>query len=79
MRAARAAAVLDHDRLAELRRHLLEHDARDDVGRAARPERNDRADRPRRPICASRGAAAAPMRTIKMQASIRPHARSSSE
>ena len=48
--AARAGAVVDHDGLADLRGHLLEHDARDDVDRAACGERHDDADRPGRPL-----------------------------
>ena len=42
---AGARAVLDDERLAELRRHLLEHRARHDVGRGAGGERDDHADR----------------------------------
>jgi hypothetical protein len=48
-RAAGAAAVLHDDRLAELMRQRLEHDARHDVDRAARRERDDGADLFRRP------------------------------
>ena len=44
-RASRAGLVLDHDRLAELLLHALPDDAADDVGAAARPERDDQADR----------------------------------
>ena len=46
--AARAADVLDDDRLAEQRPHALGHDARDDIGRSARRKRNDERDRARR-------------------------------
>ena len=42
--AAGAADVLDDDRLAERRPHALGHDARGDIGRAARRERNDERD-----------------------------------
>lgn len=42
-------AVLDNDRLSELEAELLEHDARDDVGRASRGERDDGAERLLRP------------------------------
>ena len=42
--AAGAADVLDDDRLAEDRPHLLGHDARDDIGRAARRERHHQRD-----------------------------------
>ena len=48
-RAARAGAILHHDALPELRRHLLKNDARHDIDGAAWPERNDGADRLRRP------------------------------
>ena len=43
--AARAGAVLDHDRLAEHLLHVLAGDARDEVGVAARRERHDQPDR----------------------------------
>jgi hypothetical protein len=42
--AAGAAAVLDHELLAELASELLRHDAGDDVGRAAGRERHHQAD-----------------------------------
>ncbi len=41
-----AAAVVDDDRLAELRRQRLDDDARNDVGAAARRIRDDELDRP---------------------------------
>src|SRR5262249_18015797 len=47
-RAARPAAVLDHRGLSHGLGHALRDEARDDVGGAARRERNDDADRPRR-------------------------------
>ena len=40
-----AGAVLDHDRLAPVLAHALADEARDDVGRPARRERHDDADR----------------------------------
>ena len=46
--AAGAADVLDDDRLAEDRTHLLGHDARGNVGRAARRERHHQRDLLRR-------------------------------
>ena len=48
-RIAGTRAVLHHDRLAELRRNLLQHQTRHDVGRAAGGQRHDHADRLRRP------------------------------
>ncbi len=54
-RAAGAAAILHHDRLSELPGQLLEHDARHDVDRTARSERDDGADRLCRP-CVGEGA-----------------------
>jgi len=45
-RAARPAAVLDHRGLAQGLGHALRDQARDDVGRAARGERNDDAHGP---------------------------------
>ncbi len=47
--AARSSAVLDHDGLAELGRERIEHDAPDDIERAAGRERDHGADRSRRP------------------------------
>ena len=47
-RAAGAAAVLDHDGLAELARQRVHHDAPDDVERAARRERDHGPDLARR-------------------------------
>ena len=44
MRAAGAADVLDHQRLAERLAHLLGDDARDHVARAAGRERHDHGD-----------------------------------
>jgi hypothetical protein len=49
-RAARAAAVFDNDRLAEIGCNTVEHRARDDVGGAAGAERNENLDRLGRPI-----------------------------
>jgi len=46
--AARAAAVLGHDRLAELRGEPLRDQPAEDVGRAAGREGQDEAHRPRR-------------------------------
>ncbi len=46
--AARAADVLDHDRLAKKRPHLLGHNPRSDVSRAARRKRHDQRDLARR-------------------------------
>ena len=46
--AAGAADVLDDHRLTERGPHALRQDARHDVGRAARRERHDHRDRPRR-------------------------------
>jgi hypothetical protein len=43
-RAAGAGAVLDHEGLADLLRHLIEHDARDGVGGVAGAHRADRHD-----------------------------------
>jgi hypothetical protein len=40
--AAGAGSVLEHDRLTDLLRYLVEHDARDDVVGVAGGERNDR-------------------------------------
>ena len=51
--AARAAAVLDHDRLAEVVGQRLAEHARDAVDRAARRERHDQPDRPFRKIRAN--------------------------
>lgn len=48
-RAPGSAAVLHHDRLAKLRRELLQHDAGHDVGRAAGTEWDDRANGLSRP------------------------------
>jgi hypothetical protein len=44
-----ARAVLDDDRLAELRGDLLHHGARHDIERASGALRNERLDLPRRP------------------------------
>src|SRR6185369_5750622 len=44
-RAAHAADVLDHHRLAELRAHALREEAAEDVGRPAGGERHDQAHR----------------------------------
>ena len=56
--AARAAAVVDDDRLAERFAELVGKDARDDVGAAARRERHDHGDRARGAgLCLRRGAA----------------------
>jgi len=55
-RAGGARAVFDHHRLTELLLKRLGDDAADDVGAAARPERNDHAQGPLRPILAARGA-----------------------
>src|SRR5262249_17422483 len=46
--AAGTANVLDDDRLTQQRPHLLGHDARGDIGRAARRERYDEGDLTRR-------------------------------
>jgi hypothetical protein len=45
--AVRARPVLHHDRLAEARAQRLTQRAGDEVGRAARRERHQQADRPR--------------------------------
>ena len=49
-RAACARPVFDNDRLAELGRHLLENNSWNDVGRASRAQRDDRADGPAWPL-----------------------------
>ncbi len=53
--AAGAADVFDDHRLAERRAHLVGHDARGHIGRAARRKRHDQRDRPRREIIGVRG------------------------
>ncbi len=54
-----ARLVLDHDRLAENRPHVLADDADDDVGGAARSERHHDLDRLRRILVLRRGLEAA--------------------
>ncbi len=54
-RAACARPVFDNDRLAELRRHLLENNSWNDVGRASRAQRDDRADGPAWPLVGAAG------------------------
>jgi hypothetical protein len=44
-RSVAAGAILDHHRLTPVLAHLLADEARDDVGRPARWERHDHADR----------------------------------
>jgi len=44
-----ARAVFEHDRLADLLGHLVEHDARDNVVGVAGGERHDRRDGPAGP------------------------------
>ena len=50
-----ARAVLDHEGLADLLRHLIEHDARDGVAGVARAHRADGEDRAVGPILRVRG------------------------
>ena len=52
--AARARAVVNHQRLAQLLRHLLRHHAGDQIGGTAGRKRHDDADRAIRPWCALR-------------------------
>ena len=47
---SRARTVFDDDAPSELRRDLLEHEPRHDVGDGAGRERHDHAQRPRRPV-----------------------------
>src|SRR5204863_2928197 len=54
-RAGGPRPVFDHHRLTELLLQRLADDAADDVGAAARPERNDDAYGPLRPVIAARG------------------------
>ena len=56
--AARAAAVLDDDRLAELLGQFVGEQPRRDIGEGAGRERHDDADRPVRPVGLSEGASA---------------------
>jgi len=49
-RAAGATLVLDHDRLAELLRELVEHQPRHYIAAGPRRERHHRMDRFRRPV-----------------------------
>jgi hypothetical protein len=48
-RPSAARPVLDDESLADLPRHLVEHDARDDFVGGAGAKRDDRLDGPRRP------------------------------
>ena len=54
-RAAGAGAVLDHERLADLPSHLIEHDARDGIAGVAGAHRAHRHDRAVGPILRQRG------------------------
>ena len=56
---AGARPVLDHDRLVDLLRHLLEHDAADDVVGGAGGERDDRLDVPLGPVLRQRAGSCA--------------------